>query len=254
MRRLIDACLTLTLCVGLGAATVSPAPAAEHSRGGWSLGAGAIASSRPYPGAGGDLIAIPFIGYEGERAYLRGLIAGLRQAGPRDAEFDLFVRARMQRFDASDAPVVEGMETRRRTAEAGVGARFGPRWLRGRAALARDVLGRHEGEELTLTASVPVLLQGTLISFTAGGSWQSASLTEYYYGVRPEEARDDRPAYRPGAAWNWRAGAMARRSLGGRWSGMLIVQHEWMDGNLRRSPITDGGRRWFGLAAVSYVF
>ncbi len=245
---------TFLLLVFCGCLSSVAALAQSPQPGGWSVGVGAVASSRPYPGSSSDVTPIPFLGYEGRRAYLRGLVAGLRQAGPGESEFDVFVRARMQRYSSSDSPAVAGMDDRRRTAEAGVGLQVGPRWLRGRAQLARDVLGRHDGEELTLTASFPVFLRGTLISFIGGGSWQSSDLTSYYYGVRADEATATRPAYRPGAAWNWRAGVMMRRNLGPRWNAMLILQHEWLDSNLQDSPIVDGGRRWFGLVGASYGF
>ncbi|MCP1677024.1 outer membrane protein [Natronocella acetinitrilica] len=245
------AVVVLLAGLGFGGATAQANP---PERGGWSAGMGVVASSRPYPGSSSDVTGIPFIGYEGRRAYLRGLVAGVRQPGPGSAEFDLFLRARMQRYNQSDAPVVEGMDSRRRTAEAGVGVSVGPPWLRGDARLATDILGRHDGQELTLSLSNPQRVGQTLVRVFAGGSWQSADLTGYYYGVRRSEEREGRPAYRPGAAWNWRAGVFLQRRFAGRWSGVAVVQHEWLDDNLRRSPIVDGNRRWFVLAAATYSF
>ena len=219
---------------------------------GWSVGAAAVVSGKPYGDADYDVMPVPFFGYEGERFFFRGLALGWRlpDAGPVSTE--LLARARMQSFSASDDPVLEGMDSRRRTAEGGVRFSAGPRWLRLEASVYQELLGRHDGQVLEARVSVPFPAGRWIVIPAVGVDWQSADMTAYYYGVRDSEATEERPAYSPGASLNRTVG-LGLRYRGAERAGVIVqVNREFFGGTLRESPIVEGGGRWSGIVGLSW--
>ena len=237
----------LALLVLLPATNVYAQPPA-----GWSVGAAAVVSGKPYGEADYDVMPVPFFGYEGERFFFRGLALGWRlpDAGPVSAE--LLARARMQSFRASDDPVLEGMDTRRRTAEGGVRFSTGPRWLRLEASVYQELLGRHDGQVLEARVSVPFPAGQWIVIPSVGVDWQSADMTAYYYGVRAGEETDERPAYSPGASLNRTVGLGLRYRGGDRFGVIVQASREFFGGTLRDSPIVEGGGRWSGIVGFSW--
>lgn len=222
--------------------------------GGWSVGAAAVVSGKPYGDADYDVIPVPFFGYEGERVFWRGLAAGWRGPSNEHIQTAALVRARMQSFDSSDDPILAGMDSRRRTAEGGVQITAGPPWLRLQASVYQELLGRHDGQVLELQASVPVPVGDWIVIPSIGGDWQSAGATDYYYGVAESEADESlgRSAYSPGASFNRTVG-LGLRYRGHERMGVIVqVRREFFDGSLRDSPIVEGGGRWSGIVGVSW--
>uniref|UniRef100_UPI0025B8B88A MipA/OmpV family protein n=1 Tax=Aquisalimonas sp. TaxID=1872621 RepID=UPI0025B8B88A len=61
-----------------------------------------------------------------------------------------------------------------------------------------------------------------------------------------------RPAYSPGASFNRTVG-LGLRYVGRERMGVIVqVRREFFDGNLRDSPIVEGGGRWSGIVGVSW--
>src|SRR5690606_8502881 len=78
-------------------------------------------------------------------------------------------------------------------------------------------------------------------ALTWGAEWKSADFAGYYYGVRPEEALDWRPAYRPGSALNAFVRLAASHELSEHLSLVSVLERKRLDGSLRRSPVIDRG-------------
>lgn len=246
-------CLLLLLALLMLLPTVAHAQAGGPP-GGWSVGAAAVVSGKPYGDADYDVIPVPFFGYEGERVFWRGLAAGWRGPSSEHVQTAAVVRANMQSFDSSDDAVLEGMDTRRRTAEVGVQVSGGPRWLRLQASVYQELLGRHDGQVLELQASVPVPVGDWIVIPSIGGDWLSADMTDYYYGVNESEQDDSigRSAYSPGASFNRTVG-LGLRYRGHERMGVIVqVRREFFGGTLRDSPIVEGGGRWSGIVGISW--
>jgi outer membrane protein len=87
-----------------------------------------------------------------------------------------------------------------------------------------------------------------------GAVWLSTDSADYYYGVRPEEARPDRPAYEPGSTVNLTAGLFAFAPVTRRWVFQGFVEAERLGGDLRDSPIVDQDLGWTAFSGLSYRF
>lgn len=239
-----------TVLMGLVLVCVSPAAAQQPS--GWSLGVGAVASGEPYGEADTRVTPVPVLGYEGERFFLRGFAAGWRL--PRVGSFRsaLVVRARMQSFDADDDPVLEGMDSRRRTAEGGLRVGGGKRWLRGHVGVYQELLGRYHGQVVEARLQAPVPMGHWVLVPSVGVDWHSSETADYYYGVGADEAKSDRPAYAPGASLNRVVGLGLRYRGGERFRFVLNVNRAFFDSSVRASPIVERDGRWSGFAGVSW--
>jgi outer membrane protein len=173
----------------------------------FALGLGVISSPRPYVDADNELQAIPILEAYWKRFYFQGIRAGYRLVEGDRLNLDLTARWSFTRLDPDDSDFLAGMEERDATAMAGLGLdwNLSREWQLSLRADA-DVLGRHDGLEaetqLTWRRRIG---QKLVLAPSLGAAWQSADLVDHYVGVRPEEARPDRPAYEGPAAWSFTA-------------------------------------------------
>jgi len=227
----------------------------------WSLGAGVIAAPRPYVGADANIQAIPIVELYSGRWFVQGIRAGYRIVDTESIDFDVRARFRFSGLDPDDSPFLEGMEERRETVEAG----FGLDWEFARAlggafelelrAFA-DVLGRSDGFESSADlAWRKVFGPGKVILVPAVGMvYQSSDQVDYYYGVRPEEARPGRPPYRGSSVYNPRASVLLVYRFMQRWSVTTLVSVDFFDDEIESSPIVDQSTEAFGLVGLAYSF
>ena len=206
----------------------------------WSVGLGAAAVSRPYAGASDRIIPIPLVNYVGER---------LTIAGPR-FEYELVRRSwitvsflgeyRFAGYRSSDSPRLDGMSDRHDTFELGLALRhkvFERFTLR--AQLTADVLDQHGGMEGDLALTHNFRSGRWNFSPTLGVSFQSSELADYYYGVRPSEARPSRPAYELGTVIDPYLGLTATYQAAPSWLVISGLNLELLDDDISRSPIVN---------------
>lgn len=223
----------------------------------WSAGIFVATDSQPYRGAGGQSRILPFLSYRSARLDWYGpfLRARVAEAGP------LILQARGQwdfgAYEASDAPILEGLGNRRDTLllGAGVETRFPGPWQL-HLSLDRDVLGRHEGTEALAglrrrIGSPRAPLSGSL---SAGLRWQDRRWTEDRVGVPESKAREDRPAYDPGSSLHPFVGGLVLYRISPRWATTLGVRYEWLDDTWRDSPLVSDRGRLTSMLTLSASF
>jgi outer membrane protein len=219
----------------------------------WTFGAMAIQRDAPYRGYDEGLWGVPLLRFEGERAYVRGLRAGVVLAERGGFSFGPVAQLRTEGYDADKSDFLAGMDDRDFSVDAGVAAAWRDDDV-GQFELSAvtDVLDRSGGEELEL---------GYTALFRAGGftfvpqlavRWQDEDLVDYYYGVRPDEALPGRPEYHPGSALTPELSVLAQRPLSKRWTLFARVGHMWLPSEVRDSPIVDDAGRTTLALGVGY--
>lgn len=237
------------------AALPSIASAQPASMGPWRTSAGlaVVFPSNPYAGRDGDPMVVPSIGYEGDRVFLRGIIAGVRVARPGEFQIDVLARPRFSGYEAEDSPVLAGMEDRAMSADAGL--QFG--WRRGpfgaRATWMADVLGRSGGSEIGAEVFAPIPAGPVRLQASLGAQRLSSPLANYYYGVRESEATADRPFHETGSAVNPYVGLQAIYNFG-RWTAGAIARTEWLDDSIANSPIVENRTSIGGVLTLARRF
>ncbi|MFN7784388.1 MAG: MipA/OmpV family protein [Lysobacterales bacterium] len=220
----------------------------------WSVGVMGIVRDTPYRQADSDNIVVPFVGYEGERVYFRGLNLGWKLDPTADVQVELIARARLDGFEAKDSPVFAGMAERERSLELGASASraLGP----GRIEFAAftDALDRSGGQELDLMWRGDFGRGPFRVQPEAGLRWQSEDLVDYYFGVRADEATTLRPAYRAGSALVPRVAVNALAPLGGQWSLFARLSYDDLPAEITDSPLVDRGSERRAFIGLVYGF
>lgn len=128
------------------------------------------------------------------------------------------------------------------------------KWGDLQAQLLSDVSGTHRGQSAWLAYSYPWMTRNSEFSLTVGMEWKSRDLVDYYYGVRPDEAIQGRPAYRGRADVNSVIRFAASHALSERWRLVGVVEQEYLGSHIRRSPIIERGRVSTAFVGIYYQF
>jgi outer membrane protein len=203
------------------------------------IGGGAVAHSKPYAEVNAGAYPAPLFLYEGYQFYWRGLVVGCRLLSGEDWSVGPVIQPHFDGFNEDDSPSLDGMDDR----DWPVGAGISVSWLTkiGFFGLSgvTDILGKHKGQELEFSYKVLFNLGGFDFIPSAGMRWKSQDLVDYYYGVRPREARAGRSTYEGEPALDPFVRLAVRRKLTERWSFLAAAQYEWLDDEIRGSPLVD---------------
>jgi outer membrane protein len=235
------AALALTFFASAGGASSDPLSGVVPP-GGAAIGLMPRIERSPYSGDGTRYDFVPVYLYEGERVYLRSLSLGLKIGATEARRFEIFLRHRFQRHPTDDIPeALAGMAPREPGIDVGIGAQAGGRWGLLFAELLRDGSQVSHGTELRLGYKYPVRVGALSLRPHAMLSLRSADLNNYYYGVRPEEARADRPAYQSAMGVIPEIGLQASYQLSSKWRLLAGASVARLPGTVRDSPIVDHG-------------
>ncbi|NYF20133.1 outer membrane protein [Xanthomonas sp. JAI131] len=220
----------------------------------WGLGMAALTVHKPYRGVEPDLIALPLLVYESKwwSVYGPSLSLNLPSLGP--VALSLTTRLSHDGYDASDSPSLDGMQQRKdRLWLGGSGT-----WRTGIANTTlewmHDVSGYSRGQRVGL--SVEHVFDRGLFELIPrlGAAWLDRRYVDYYYGVRPQEARAQRLPYRPGASINVEAGLRAACRVAHRDSLFLDVGVDRFGAQIRDSPLVDSALQSRIVLGYVHVF
>ena len=235
-------------------ATLVTAQPPDPNKPQFGLGVAVISSPEPYKGTSNDTLVVPNISFSYKRFYLRGIILGFQLFENDAFELDLVARPRFGGYDADDSRFLEGMEDRRDSADAG----FELSWERERIGLqltaVTDVLGRNDGQEVTFEVKAPLRRGPFRIEPRAGVVWQSQDHVDYFYGVRPDEARPDRPVYEPGDDFSLTAGVFTFAPVTRKIVFQGFARVDRFGSEIKDSPIVGRDYGWIGFAGLTYQF
>jgi outer membrane protein len=209
----------------------------------------------PYRGSDRDADLMPQFRYDSRYFYLQSDRIGLKLETER-TRYELFLRRRLEGFATDRVPESRvGMEKRSSGSDLGVALRqrLGAGFLYGEAM--HNVSEESEGTELRLGYRYERWWTGRLrwrpyVTL----AWRDADLNNYYYGVRPEEATGERPAYEPGSGFNLELGVLAAYRLAARWqvlAGAGVTR--WSSGGAG-SPVVEGGTQPHFMLGLMYGF
>ena len=167
-----------------------------------ALGGGIRGGQSPYFEFDNDdqkrLDLIPLYLYNGKHVFFRGVSGGVHLYNNNDLEVSVLGRYRFQHLDPGRNEFYEGIEERRQSLDAGFQTRLSKDWGTLRLSWVTDTLDRHKGQEVQLSYRYHFDAGPFSFSPFISWSWQDENLTNYYFGVSPEEARPDLPEYTPG--------------------------------------------------------
>ena len=87
-----------------------------------------------------------------------------------------------------------------------------------------------------------------------GLNWLSSKMSNYDYGVSQAQAKPGRPAYESGASWSPEIGLGALVDVTPSWLIIGSLGAEFLESDIRQSPIVSEDYVLKGFFAVNYVF
>jgi outer membrane protein len=247
-----------TLLVTLGAhadsdVTVLKRGLLPERDGRWGLGVGLRLETSPYKEQPPIRDLLPILSYEGDRAYLRGTRAGLRLIDGTGFKLEAIGQFRLTGYRGADGSLLDGM-SRARSFDVGLTATVPTRLGDFTVEALTDVSNAHEGEELSIgwgrTWESGRLRWRPTVSLNR----YSKDLANYYFGVRPDEVRPDRPAYTLSPSTNVRFAldAVYPITTNGYLYGSVGVNY--FDDEIGSSPIVVGRTQWNTFVGYLYRF
>jgi outer membrane protein len=194
----------------------------------------------PYRGSEDRYDLLPLAVYDTKYFYLHSYRAGLKLERS-SWRTEVFVQRRFEGFASDDVPMsMVGMARREFGTDVGLGASFALGEGAAYTELLRDVDGPSEGTEFLVGYRYERWWHGRLrLRPYATVSWRDAKLNDYYYGVRPEEATPDRPAYRAGSGFQTEIGLQAAYRLTSDWQVLAGLELSRVPSAVRSSPVVD---------------
>nr|WP_254609839.1 MipA/OmpV family protein [Burkholderia lata] len=216
----------------------------------WGLGAGVGFAPSVYSGDSTRVLPFPLVYFDNKWVQAIGTTADLKIGSWSGVSVAL--RGQFSFFDGykgSDAPILNGMENRR-------GAFwYGPAlsWGTGFGTLSGTFLfGGNKGERAKIGFEKAFALGQFSITPHIGAEWLSNKYVDYYYGVRPSEARAGRAAYSAGSTVNVSAGTRIDYRPTKQQTIFLDVGVSRLGDAITDSPIV--GRRFVPEARVGYMY
>jgi outer membrane protein len=218
------------------------------------VGGGVFVQTEPYVGVSDRVYPAPVVAYEGEHLYVRSAIVGYRVISYQGLMIGPQVQPRVQGYNADDSSFLRGMEDRNWSVDGGVNIEAAtPVGLFG-VSIMTDLLGRYRGQEVEFRYLVMFPLLGFHLIPSGGVRWESEKLVNYYYGVKPSEARPGRPAYEGEPALDPFLRLVVRRKLTEHWSLFSDMKYEWLASEISNSPIVDKDYQASITAGVLYAW
>jgi outer membrane protein len=237
---------TLLACVS--------AAAAQDNGTRWGLGAGAIAQDLGYKGQGSDSQLVPIIYVESGRFFLMGPRAGWRFVQNDSLTISAIANYRFDGYESDDSRALEGMDDRDSSLDAGVELTYRAAMGELTFSAVTDTLDNHSGEEISLRFGYPLRIAGGTVSPFIEGSWLGEDIVNYYYGVRADEAREDRHAYSPGSTSNVTLGVSGNWFFNRRHMVFLNAGYQWLGSEIEDSPIIDSDTGASAILGWVYTF
>lgn len=248
--------LALFLALRAGAALADSALLADVlAPGDVGFGATMRFEHSPYRGGESSADTLPQPVFDSRYVQLRSDRLALK-LGPTSWGAQLFVQRRYDGFALDRVPSsMAGMEQRKRSADLGLHwhRQFGLSSVQIEAM--QDVGDVSHGSELRFTYRYTGWWGGRLgLRPFATAAYRDARLNNYYFGVKPEEATAERPAYEPGAGVDFEVGLHAAYRLTERWQVLGGVGVSLPSSAVRASPVAEDGARPSVTLGLMYGF
>lgn len=248
MKKSLWLALSLGLSLDAAAQTGKPDDAWGPPQPRWSVGAAAVVSDSPYAGEGTRVVPVPLVSFQGERFYFRGLSAGWRIWANDSFELSALGKFRFDGFNAKDLGTRELarngidrrlLEDRDNGIDLGLGMKWSGRAGELEAELLADAVDASGGQEVNLQYGYPIQLAGGMLTPSAGVTWMSKDMANYYYGTLDKEVARGVVDYKPGSVTIPHVGVGYFRPVGEKWSLMASLKYAVLPDEIKDSPLID---------------
>lgn len=211
----------------------------------WALGIGAMNEQKPYSGMDRDTDALPLIQFENEYLQVFGPTIGLKLPSldlgeAQKLNFSLVGEYDGSGYEDDDAKILEGMSKRKGGFWAGGKVEWNSDLVDVNAEWLADASGNSKGQRLALGLEKTwhfgnhVMLTPRLVA-----SWHDKKYVDYYFGVRDNEVRADRAAYKGKSGISSALGARGIYMFDRTHSVFMDAEVSSLASSIKDSPLVD---------------
>jgi outer membrane protein len=223
----------------------------------WTLGIGAVWSPSPYRSYSNKAWPLPLVNYEGKSFYVRGATLGYRLFTTSTDEFSVIASPLGNRFlhDDTDDAQLRRLNDRDISGMAGVAWRHHASWGVVQASAQKEFTGHGGGEAFDANYSYPIVEGNLTLIPTAGVTYDSSALNNYYYGIGLSDAlRSGLPIYHAGGGSSPYLGIVASYKLSRSWLTSGGIRYTSLPTAVKNSPMVDAGHTESYFISLSYIF
>ncbi len=246
------------LCSAL-LASASESPDGRPPSSHWGLGAGVSNQQKPYAGIERDTTAVPVIQFENRHIRWLGPLLEVKTPGlalSDSQRLDLSLVALYDvggGYEEDDARILRGMDDRKSGLWAGTSAVWRTGLVDVSARWITDLSGYSDGQRVSVGLEKAWRLGARLrLAPRMGLVWHDDKFVDYYFGVRANEARADRPLYEGEAGIDTYLGVQALYRLGRQHTLLLDLSATRLAPEIEDSPLVD--RSTENRVLLGYVY
>ena len=260
--RLTTTRLTTAAFIG-GLVIASPLALADDasSRGTtWGLGVGAFSSQEPYADIDRDNTALPLLYVENRYIRVFGpeiefKLPSLDISDSQQLNFGIVGQYDGSGYEEDDATILNGMSERKSGFWAGAKVEWNTPFVDVGAEWLTDVSGNSDGQRFNFGLERTWEFgEHIMLTPRVGASWQDDKNVDYYFGVRDNEVRFDRPAYKGESATNIEAGVRGVYQFDQHHSVLIGVEVTSLADEIKDGPLVDRSTQNAVLVGYLYTF
>ncbi len=246
----------LKTLLALSLSAVAVIAAQQAQAGEFTLGAGVYTSKSEYKGFKDESGAMPLIEYQGEGWSIgaSGVTVDLYDNEQSPLSVSALLNSAGSGFDDDDSDAFSGMKKRKASIDLGLqlGYEVGPGAIE--ASLLADVSSTHKGYVFDMNYSQSMPLMGGFFQPAAGFEILSEDFTDYYYGVKANEATATRAAYKADTAINPYLAYNFVYPVNDKLKVIHGSSIKKLDSDIKDSSIVDRSTTWNTFIGVGYTF
>lgn len=200
------------------------------------------------------LDVVPMYLYEGKYLFAHGTSYGLHVFRTNTFSADILARYRFDYLDPGSSNYYDGLDQREQTVDGGISFTYQGSFGRIKFDWVTDLLDEHNGEEIDLTYRYRIDAGPWIFSPFISYIYQDEDLTNYYFGIKPDEATPQRPAYQTQSARFLRVGVNSSYQFANNWVFYANIAFEGLDDSLRESPLSEEESIASLFVGASYMF
>ncbi len=222
------------------------------------IGAGPYVQSQPYEGADDLILPTPVIFFDNKLFYVRWVRVGMYFMGQSGEEFSwgasITAQPRTLGYESSDAPILEGLEEKKSSWEAGVSLAMEYQTYFAEIVFFHDILDASNG--YIVRAEVGDSIRHGDWSFFPSimAIYHSDSFNDYYYSVQSDEAIAGRPAYEADAGVDFGVQSYINYAFDKKWSAIVNLRADYISDVTYESPLVDEHYIYSGMVSLLYTF
>ncbi|MET0007222.1 MAG: MipA/OmpV family protein [Candidatus Thiodiazotropha sp. 6PLUC9] len=202
---------------------------------------------------------LPLVIAEYDRFYLQGIHGGYRFFQDDEGQsLALEIRRTFDGYssdDIDDSDTLAGMAERDQAWEAGLAYEVGMVGGQAKAKLMQDISDTHNGFSARFEYERPFWTgDAHMFSWYAGSEYWNSKKSDYYFGVKPEEATSTRSVYTADGNYSFFLGSNLIKRINNSVTVLASVEYIRATDAVNDSPLTNREDQWSSYIGIFYQF